>query len=282
MAQPHTGRKNRADLPEGSDSPLAAAVTGRDRQMLQMVEAAIHHKTCLLAFQPVMQAQAPHAIAFYEGLIRVLDATGRVIPARDFMPAVENTELGRELDCNALEIGLRTLARNPDLRMSVNMSARSIGYRRWMNILDRCLGKDDSLGERLILEISESSAMTVPELVVDFMDRLQGRSIAFALDDFGTGSTAVRHFRDFFFDAVKIDGQFVRGIHANPDNQALVRALIDIARRFDMLTVAESVETVADAEYLVSVGIDCLQGYLFGAASVSPPWKVDTRARAIA
>ena len=115
--------------------------------------------------------------------------------------------------------------------------------------------------------------MTVPELVADFMDRMQGRGIAFALDDFGTGPTVVRHLRNFFFDAAKIDGQFVRGIDRNADNQALVRALIAIAREFDMLTVAESVETVAEARFLATVGIDCLQGYLFGPPSVSPPWR---------
>jgi EAL domain-containing protein (putative c-di-GMP-specific phosphodiesterase class I) len=271
MPKPHPSR--RADMPEGGDSPLNAAITGRDGQVMDMVAAAIRHNNCLLAFQPVMQARAPHATAFYEGLIRVLDDTGRVIPARDFMPVVENDELGRELDCNALEIGLRTLARNPAVRLSINMSARSIGYQRWQRILDRCLGRDATLGERLILEISEPSAMTVPELVADFMDRMQGRGIAFALDDFGTGPTVVRHFRNFFFDAAKIDGQFVRGIDRNSDNQALVRALIAIAREFDMLTVAESVETVAEARFLATVGIDCLQGYLFGPPSVSPPWR---------
>jgi EAL domain-containing protein (putative c-di-GMP-specific phosphodiesterase class I) len=265
-----------ADLPEGGDSPLNAAVTGRDGRVMDMVAAAIRHKNCLLAFQPVMQARAPHGAAFYEGLIRVLDETGRVIPARDFISVVENDELGRELDCNALEIGLRTLARNPAIRLSVNMSARSIGYNRWQRILDRCLDRDPTLGERLILEISEPSVMTVPELVADFMDRLQGRGIAFALDDFGTGPMMMRHFRNFFFDAAKIDGQFVRGIDRDADNQALVRALVAIAREFEMLTVAESVETVAEAEFLVSAGIDCLQGHLFGAPSVMPPWRQAT------
>lgn len=282
MAGPRTDRKEQADLPEGGDSPLNAAVTGRDRKATDMVAAAIRHRNCMLAFQPVIQAQPPHATAFYEGLIRVLDATGRVIPARDFMAAVETTELGRQLDCIALDIGLRTLARHPTTRLSINMSARSIGYRRWMQTLDRGLGRDTTLGERLILEISETSAMTVPELVIDFMDRLQGRGIAFALDDFGSGHTAVRLFRDFFFDAVKIDGQFVRGIHSNPDNQTLVRALTGIAREFDMLTIAESVENFADAEWLTTIGIDCMQGYLFGAATVRPPWEADNRAKASA
>jgi predicted signal transduction protein with EAL and GGDEF domain len=67
--------------------------------------------------------------------------------------------------------------------------------------------------------------------------------ISFALDDFGAGYTAFRYFRDFFFDMIKIDGQFIRGIASNPDNQVLTQALASIGKHFDMFTVAESVET---------------------------------------
>ncbi|WP_420585198.1 EAL domain-containing protein [Ruegeria sp.] len=262
-----------ADMPEGSDSPLNAAVTSRDMTTVYMATEAVKHKQCKLAFQPVMQAHPPHGVAFYEGFIRVLDETGRVIPARDFIPQLENTPIGRDLDCVALEMGLRTLVRNPEVRLSINMSARSIGYARYARVLDRFLKKDVSVGERLILEISESSAMTVPELVIDFMDRLQPQGVAFALDDFGASNFSFRHFREFLFDAAKIDGQFVRGISNNPDNQALVRALVAVAREFEILVTAESVETKEDAEFLVASGVDCLQGFLFGAPSVSPPWK---------
>lgn len=273
MDGPLQSRKMQASLPEGADNPLNAAVTSRDRNAVEMASEAVRHKQCLLAFQPVMQSRPPHQTAFYEGFIRVLDSTGRVIPAREFMPAVENSELGREIDCIALEKGLRTLVRNPALRLSINMSARSVGYRKWMRVLERFLLKDKNLGERLILEMTESSVMTVPELVIDFMDRLQDKGIAFALDDFGAGSSTLRYFKDFFFDAAKIDGQFIRGVSKSADAQSMARALVGFAQEFDMLTIAESVETIEDAEFLVSIGVDCLQGYLFGAPAVAPPWK---------
>lgn len=278
----HLRKRKMANLPEGGDSPLNAAVAKRDQSVLDMVAQAVQHNQTMLAYQPVMQARPPQQTAFYEGLIRVLDATGRVIPARDFIHAVENTELGRELDCIALEKGLRTLSLNPTLRLSINMSARSIGYKRWMRVLDRHLNRDATLGERLVLEISEASTMSLPELTADFMDQLQDRNIGFALDDFGAGQIAIRYFNDFFFDAVKIDGQFVRKIASTPDNQAIVRALMATARQFDMLIIAESVESVPDAEFLVSLGVDCLQGYLFGAPTVRPPWVIGNPKRASA
>jgi len=262
-----------ADMERGEVSPLDYAVTLRDRNTLDMVANALRHRNTMLAFQPVVQSQRPDRIAFYEGLIRVLDDTGRIIPARDFIDAVEATETGRILDCVALETGLRTLQRHPHIRLAVNMSARSIGFPRWMRSLRQGLKGDPTIGERLILEITERSAMTVPELVVRFMSDLQKRGITFALDDFGAGYTSLRYLRDFQFDVIKIDGDFIRGVHADADNQVLTRAMVDIARQFDMFTVAESVEHHADSLWLTQIGVDCQQGYFFGAPTVHPAWN---------
>lgn len=266
----HGRKRNRLD-PHSNDDPLSAAVNQRDRSSMDMVRAALDHKQVMLAFQPIMQANGD--IGFYEGLIRVLDETGRIIPAREFITVIEETEMGRIVDCLALEKGFRALRQNPHLRLSINMSARSIGYGRWKQVLDRNLRTDPTLGERLILEITESSAMLVPELVISFMDELQARGVCFALDDFGAGYTSFRYLRDFYFDMIKIDGQFIRGISNNPDNQVLLRALVSIAQHFDMFTVAEFVENKQDAEFLIQNGIDCLQGYYFGAPTVRPPWS---------
>ena len=247
-----------------------------------MVKHAIQHKQVMLAFQTVVPSTKQDQPAFYEGLIRVLDETGRIIPAREFIGSIEATEIGRMIDCLALEKGLSTLSEHPDLRLSINMSARSIGYGRWSRILKRGLNLDPTIAERLILEITESSAMLVPELVVGFMSEIQRTGITFALDDFGAGFTSFRYLKDFFFDILKIDGQFVRGIANDTDNQILVAALASVAEQFDMLTVAESVEKPDDAEFLTAMGIDCLQGYYFGAPTVNMPWLDQNMAQASA
>ncbi|MBU3261046.1 EAL domain-containing protein [Roseovarius sp. PS-C2] len=260
------------DIPAGQDNPLAYAITSRDRSVIAMVQQAVEHEQVMLAFQAVVPAGRQSRPAFYEGLIRVLDETGRIIPANEFIHVIETTETGRIIDCLALEQGLRTLAEYPDLRLALNMSARSVGYRRWNDTLAGWLQRDPTIGERLILEITESSAMLIPEVVTGFMNELQQAGISFALDHFGAGFTSFRYLRDFYFDILKIDGQFIRGIAENPDNQILTAALASIAEQFDMLTVAENVERPEDAAYLTSAGIDCLQGYFFGAPSVRLPW----------
>ncbi len=259
--------------------PLSAAVNQRDQDTLDMVKDALATKRAVLAYQPVVQSQATSRPAFYEGLVRILDGTGRPIPAKDFMSEVEDTETGRMIDCLSLELGLQTLAQEPDVRLSINMSARSIGYSRWMRTLEAGLALNPTIAERLILEIEEKSAMTTPEVVASFMRELQTKGISFALDDFGAGYTSFRYLRDFYFDIVKIDGQFTRNISRSADNQVVVAALQSVGRQFDMFTVAENVESAKDAQMLISMGIDCLQGYHFGAPSLSPPWKEDLRRR---
>ncbi|WP_062762327.1 EAL domain-containing protein [Falsirhodobacter sp. alg1] len=253
-------------------TPLGFAVSENDRQTISMVASALDQQRVALAFQPVVLGRDTSKVAFHEGLIRIMDPSGRVIPARDFMSVVEEQELGRRIDVAALEQGMLTLVRNPKIRLAINMSARSIGYAPWMRALHHGLAQDATVAERLILEITESSAMLVPELVTSFMGELQRYGIAFALDDFGAGFTAFRYFKEFFFDMVKIDGQFIRGIDKDRDNQVLTRALQSIGEHFEMITVAEAVETVAEAKFLQSIGVDCFQGYLFGAPTTRPAW----------
>ena len=261
-------------------SPLGVAISAGDQETIAMVKEAVRSRRLRLAYQPVVLTRDPGRIAFYEGLIRVQEPNGRVIPAGDFINAVEGHELGREIDCAALEYGLATLAKHPQLRVSVNMSARSIGYPRWNWTLKKALDQNPTVGERLILEITENSAMLVPELVLTFMDEVQRKGVAFALDDFGSGFTAIRYFKDFLFDILKIDSQFIRNIHRDPDNQALTRALLSIGRHFEMFTVAEGVESPEEAACLQALGVDCQQGYLYGAPTVKPPWQEAERQHA--
>lgn len=260
-------------------SPLGVAMARRGQDVIRMVTDAVRQRNVLLAFQPVVQTGGEQGIAFHEALIRVTDENGTIIPAREFFSVVETMEVGRELDCLALSMGFDALSHDPKLRLSVNMSARSIGYPRFVHALNHGLRRCPTGGERLILEISEASAMMMPELVTTFMARLQGEGVSFALDDFGAGHTSFRHLRDFYFDMIKIEGSFIRDIADNPDNQVMTQAMLAMARQFDMFAIAESVETAREAEYLSRLGFDCMQGYYFGAPTVTPPWKLPPAAR---
>lgn len=244
--------------------PLAAAMASRDADVPQLVQEALASGRTSLAFQPVVLAGDTARKAFYEGFIRLKDEGGRTIQAGRFMPEVKDTAFGREIDCAALHHGLVTLAANPGIRLAINMSARSIADGAWRQVLTSGLNSRPDLGARLILEISEDSAMLLPEVVVRFMAEMQPLGISFALDDFGGGAIAFRHMKDFLFDLVKIDPLFIRDIGDSPDNQVLAEALITVAHQFEMFVVAEGVETGVEAEHLTRLGADCLQGWHFG------------------
>jgi EAL domain-containing protein (putative c-di-GMP-specific phosphodiesterase class I) len=264
--------KNRTK-PTGN--PLGFVIADRDSQALELVREGLRENKTMLAYQPVVIASAPEQPAFYEGLIRIMDKTGRIVPAADFIDAAEMTELGRQIDCAALTLGFAALQRVPDLRLSINMSARSISYAPWKRILRDGIRNDPTVGERLILEVTERSAMVIPDAVRSFMSALQKHGVSFALDDFGAGYTSFRHLRDFSFDILKIDGSLIKNIHKNPDSQVLAGALVSLAQHFEMYTVAEHVESEADVDILIAAGIDCLQGYYFGVPTVRPLWLQD-------
>lgn len=256
----------------GRYNPMSYLENLQRASVMEDVRDAIRHHRTTMAFQQVVSAANPTEHAFYEGLIRIRDRSDRIIPARDFVNVVESTELGRQIDCLALEHGLHMLRIYPALRLSINMSARSVGHVRWINILEQTLQKNPAIGARLILEITEQSAIQIPELVSGFMKRFQGLGISFALDDFGSGFTSFRYLKDFYFDILKIDGAFIRGVAGDVDSQIIVNSMIALSREFGMLSVAEHVETIEDSNWLCGAGVDCMQGYLYGAPRLRPGW----------
>jgi len=254
-------------------SPLDAAISSQERETIGQVAAALKERRMRLAFQPAVYAADPTVIGFFEGFIRLLNRRDMVIPARDFVAAVEQHELGREIDCAALQMGLMALQRNPQIRVSINMSARSVGYRPWAGILRKALRDRPGLGQNLILEINETSAMQVPDVLRPFMDEMRRCGIVFALDDFGSGMMSLRLLRELRFEIAKIDGGLVRNVDTSPDAQVVVRAAIALAQEMGMYVSAEAVETEGEANWLRTAGVGCMQGYLFGAPTVTPDFR---------
>jgi EAL domain-containing protein (putative c-di-GMP-specific phosphodiesterase class I) len=244
-----------------------------------MVATAVNASRLDLAFQPVVESARPERIAYHEGLIRLFNPYGGIIPADEFIGAVESTELGREIDRIALERGLEALSRNSALRISLNMSVRSINDGGWLRTLEEGLERDETAAERLIVEITERSAILFPSEVSNFMETLRDLGASFALDDFGAGYTSFRQLRDLHFDVIKIDGTFCQNVSSNSDNRVLCEALIGIARHFECLTVGEMIERPEDAATLTSLGVDCLQGWLYGAPVLRPDWTAVDFAR---
>ena len=117
---------------------------------------------------------------------------------------------------------------------------------------------------RLIFEVTESAAITNLLNVQNFIDGLCAIGCGFALDDFGVGFSSFSYIKHLPARYLKIDGSFIRTLAENKADQILVRALQDIARGLGKKTVAEWVETEETREILAGIGVDYMQGYLFG------------------
>jgi EAL domain-containing protein (putative c-di-GMP-specific phosphodiesterase class I) len=234
------------------------------------VERALSEDRVVFHYQPVVRAGHLHFPAFFEMLARLALPSGQLLPAAAFMSHIENGPLGRAIDRLALATALTSLASDPSLRVSVNMSPLSMEDPQWLSLLDAAATRDRGVTGRIIIEITETAALENSAQTLAFMNRVRGLGCAFALDDFGAGATGFRHFRDFRFDMVKIDGSFGQGVCQSADAQVLVECLLAVSRHFEMVTVAERIENQADAEFLRRLGVDCLQGYFCGRPSARP------------
>jgi EAL domain-containing protein (putative c-di-GMP-specific phosphodiesterase class I) len=132
-----------------------------------------------------------------------------------------------------------------------------------------------SIAERLIVEITETAGLDDMDACSRFVTTLRDLGCQVALDDFGAGFTSFRHLKQLAVNMVKIDGSFVRNIRTTPDNLVFVRTLIDLARTFDLETVAECVETEEDAKILTAEGVNYLQGFAFGKPALQRPWQAE-------
>jgi EAL domain-containing protein (putative c-di-GMP-specific phosphodiesterase class I) len=231
-----------------------------------------------IAFQPVVSAADPARLAFRECLARVREEDGSWIAAGAFLPKIERLDLVRALDRRVLRLALGALRDHPTERLSVNVSTRTMRDRAWMRELAAAAQDTPGVAERLIVELTESAAVVDAARTKAFLDEVRAMGVAIALDDFGAGYSSFRHVRDFRPDWVKIDGGFVKGLADDPDNKLFVDTLVGIARNFDMATVAEFVETDADAEALRALGVDCLQGYRYGRPVIEPDWAAAAQA----
>jgi EAL domain-containing protein (putative c-di-GMP-specific phosphodiesterase class I) len=128
------------------------------------------------------------------------------------------------------------------------------------------------VAERLIIEITESSAINDIDEMRGFVTRVKDLGCRIAIDDFGAGYTSFRNLRKLGVDIVKIDGAFVQNMLRSEDDAAFVRTLIDLGKRLKLATVAEWVQDRAAAEILEAWGCDYLQGAFVGLAALERPW----------
>ena len=227
------------------------------------VQLALKEDRIVLAHQPVVDATT-HEVCYFECLVRMYDRSGKLVPAAHFVPAIEKLGLMRSIDNRVRDLAIRQLQHNPGISLAINISGLTATERSWFRGLVARLKDRPEIARRLIVEITETAALQDIDETSRFVSALRALGCKVALDDFGSGFTTFHHLKALTVDVVKIDGSFIRDITTDTENQIFIHNLLALARALHVSTVAECVETSADAEYLSGIGIDLLQGYYFG------------------
>jgi diguanylate cyclase (GGDEF)-like protein len=224
-----------------------------------------------LAFQPIVEARSGEP-AFHEALLRMTDQAGEIVAAGHLIPIAEKLGLVRLIDRAVVQMTVAALNKYPDAKLSFNISGTTATDPRWYPQIIEILASNRNVTNRMIVEITETVALGDLRETIRFVEQLRELGCGVAIDDFGAGYTSFRNLRAMPVDVLKLDGTFCSNLSGNSDNQYFVRSLIDLARTFDIRTVAEWVETEEDAALLREWGVDLMQGNLFGEARLEPPW----------
>ncbi|MCP1840866.1 diguanylate cyclase (GGDEF)-like protein [Bradyrhizobium sp. USDA 4524] len=236
------------------------------------IVTALNERRIVIGFEPVVDACLRQP-AFYECLVRMEQDDGRALLAPDIVPVAERLGLIRLVDHRVLELAIAELAAAPGVQLSLNISPDTTMDPDWWATIESLMRAHPGVGERLIVEITETVAIQDIDDVRGFVTRLKNFGSRIAIDDFGAGYTSFRNLRKLGVDIVKIDGAFVQNIVRSADDRAFVQTLIDLARRLEIRTVAEWVQDEEAAVMLREWGCDFIQGRLIGLASPDRPWN---------
>ncbi len=233
---------------------------------VNLLRKSLANNSVVFAYQPIIHAINKN-IDHYECLLRIPDENGKLISIGPIIAEAENKGLCYALDKIVLEMTINELLDNPKLILAVNIS--NIGISDDL-LLEKAISllKTYDIGNRLIIEITETSLNDNYTKINDFISSLNEFGCQFALDDFGSGFTSFRQLSQLKVDVIKIDGSYVRNILKDKQSQYFVSRIIEVASELGITTVAEFVEDEEIANMLIEFGVTAMQGNFFGAASI--------------
>jgi diguanylate cyclase (GGDEF)-like protein/PAS domain S-box-containing protein len=239
----------------------------RNLQLVNAMRHALERNEFHLLYQPQVTLSDGHIIGA-EALLRWQHPELGLISPAEFIPIAEDSG-------QIIHIGEWVLRESvsqmkawmdsglPPMVVAVNLSAIQFRQPHLPELVTRILEEAQLPAEYLELELTEAVAMDDPQVAVNIMDELFARGIRMSIDDFGTGYSSLSYLKRFKVYKLKIDQSFVRDISDDPEDKAIVTAIINLASSLDMHTIAEGVETAAQLAFLRLQGCDEVQGYYF-------------------
>jgi diguanylate cyclase (GGDEF)-like protein len=220
--------------------------------------------------QPLVRLNDTGPQRRFELLLRMIDATGASVTPDKFLSAAERYQLTTDIDRWVVQYALEVLSSAApaltrlDAHFAINISGQSIGDEEFTRFLEQLL-RDYALPPQLLsFEITETAAVANIVQAEMMIRRLQDLGYAIALDDFGRGLSSLTYLKSLPVSYLKIDGGLVRDLVGNQHSQAMVSAIVQLARAMNLQTTAECVESEAILAAVGQLGVDYAQGFAIG------------------
>lgn len=224
------------------------------------LKALVGQQAFKLNFQPIVYLPSEE-ICHYEALVRFTTDDSPY----ELIVFGEDIGIAPDVDMAILKQAIGYVQNvNKNVQVAVNISGQSIQSARFF---DRMVGLIDETGVKpdgLMFEITESTAIGDLEKVNRYIQRLRERKFEVCLDDFGAGAASFQYLNALDIDCVKIDGKYIRDALNSSRDEAMVRNLARMCQDLGVTTVAEMVETQEQLDWLIDIGVDKAQGWIFG------------------
>ena len=235
-------------------------------QMVTNLKQAIQKSELELYFQPQNSVKTGKIVGA-EALLR-WKHKDMMIPPDVFIPLAEKSGLIIEIGDFVLKSGFETAKRWHEMgmlkeRLSINISTRQLTHLEFVATLKSTLQESECEASWIELEITESSVLENPDLVINLLQKIKALGFYISMDDFGTGYSSLSYLKNLPIDKLKIDRSFIMNIREQPKNQIIVKTIIFLAKELGIDILAEGVETEEEHSFLLENKIDSIQGYYY-------------------
>lgn len=248
-------------------TPELNAVLVERLELEYQLRHALAHDEFALHYQPKVSFSS-QKLTGMEALIRWYNPHHGLISPAKFIPLAEESSLIEHIGAWVMQKACEqcvALSKSTGLMLpvSVNVAPRQFYHKNLVRMVESILTSTGLDPSCLEIEITEGTLVEEPSNFIGILKNLKALGIKLAIDDFGTGYSSMGYLKHFPIDNLKIDQSFVRGLEADPANQAILKAIVILGHNLGLNVIAEGVETESQRDFLISIGCDEMQGFLF-------------------
>lgn len=240
----------------------------REKEIENKMKIALTNREFVVYLQPKIDVKTKR-VAGAEALVRWQDYQYGLLPPNNFIPLFEQNGFIIQLDLYVFEETCRFMRSwieegIPVIPVSINMSRAHLIDLHFLDHYEKIRKKYDIPAQYLEIELTETLVFNNPALLSSIIDNIHSHGYLCSMDDFGSGYSSLSALRDIHVDTLKIDRSFFMNHEMNTDwDQHVVQIIIDLAKHLGMKTVAEGIESQAQADFLEEAGCDMIQGFLY-------------------